>query len=313
MKTAVICNVQAGSASSAREAIETAAARRGWPLVVPPDGVSIPQVARQIVERGVERLVVAGGDGTLSQVVNGVAPYLERIRLGIVPAGTGNDLARSLGLTHIDVEGYFAAFESERWRAIDVVHAVLGPAAHVYFLNTANGGLGGAVAEDVDPRSKQLWSSFAYWLATLTQLAELQSYQVAIEYDGRNWRGEVYGVAIANGRYVGGGFKITPQAWLDDGFLDLTALPVLPTVDLLATGLNVALEREGAAEHLTRLRARRIHLHATPELPFSIDGELLRTADASFEVMPAALLVSPGPEPVALQNHTPHPAATARS
>ena len=313
MKAAVICNAGAGSANGIQEAIEAAAARRGWPLIVPPDTASIPQAARKAVERGMERLVVVGGDGTLSQVINGVAPYLERIRLGIVPAGTGNDLARSLGLMNADVESLFAALQAERWTAIDVVRAANGDASSFYFLNAANGGFGGVVAEDVDPQSKQLWSGYAYWIAAVSKLVELRPYHVEIDYDGQRWHGDVYGLAIANGRYLGGGFKIAPDAWLDDGFLDITAVPILPTMELLAAGLSFALERERATEQVTTFRARQIHVRATPDLPFSIDGETTRMMDAHFEVMPAALQVIPGPEPVALQGRANDPAEAIES
>jgi len=300
MKAAVICNAQAGSVTSTHETLEAAAARRGWPLIIPPDVAGIPQAARKAVERGLDRLVVVVGDGTLSQVLNGVAPYLDRIVLALLPAGTGNDLARSLGLLTADAESVFTALEAERWTAIDVVRAVHSDLGSSYFLNAANGGFGGVVAEDVDPRSKQLWSGFAYWMAAVTKLVDLRPYHVEVAYDDGSWHGDVYGLTIANGRFLGGGFKIAPRAWLDDGLLDVTAVPVLPAMELLAAGINFALEREQAGEHVTTFRAARIHIRSTPDLPFSIDGEPTRTLDTRFEVLPAALRVVAGPEPVAL-------------
>ena len=108
------------------------------------------------------------------------------------------------------------------------------------------------------------------------------------------------GVAVANGRFVGGGFPIAPYALLNNGFMDVTTVPVLPTIELMAAGMNFLLTRDHRNDRVRTYRVKRLHLVSEPPMPFSVDGEPIRPFDATFEVMPAALRIVTGVAPPAL-------------
>ena len=102
---------------------------------------------------------------------------------------------------------------------------------------------------------------------------------------------------VTNGIYVGGGFAIAPSAKLDDGLLNITAIPVLPVLELLAEGLNFALSGTLYPSSLLTFQARRVHVQSTPNMPFSFDGEPSLHVDAVFEVLPQALRIVTGEHP----------------
>jgi diacylglycerol kinase (ATP) len=259
------------------------------------------QVAAAVADAlasGVERLVVAGGDGTVHQVVEALAPGFPAIELAILPLGTGNDLARSLGLADGVEQAIDAALGGEAV-AVDAVR--LSTSDHEsWFVNVANGGFGGRVASDLSAEDKRRWGPLAYWMSSITMLAHPTAYQVRLTVDDEEHRLSVSGLAVANGRFVGGGFPVAPNARLDDGLLDVTAVDALPAFELMATGVDFALGRDHHTDQVHSFRGRTVRVRSDPDMPFSIDGEPSRRYDATFEVEPGALRVVPGPHPPAL-------------
>lgn len=257
------------------------------------------ELARAAIDQGYQRLIVAGGDGTVSRVINGIAPRFGDIELAILPLGTGNDMARSLGMPIDDTQAALElAFEGSV-AAVDLGR-VRG-ATDVYFVNAASGGAGGRVAKDVHSEDKARWGPMAYWVTAFSQLVKLQQYDVTLEVDDQRHQLQVYGVVVANGRFVGGGFPIAPRAAINDGLLDVTTIPVLPTLELLSAGLNYAMGRHEQVEQIGTFRGRRVHIVADPPIHFSIDGEPIQAIDTTFEILPHALRMVVGPQP-ALQS-----------
>ena len=111
-----------------------------------------------------------------------------------------------------------------------------------------------------------------------------------------------FGLTIANGRFVGGGFPISAGALLDDGYFDLVIIPQLSTVELISAGINYTLNRDPASASIMTLRAQRVAIRATPVLPFSFDGEPTQLLDARFEIAPRLLRVVAGERPAIKQN-----------
>lgn len=258
------------------------------------------QLVRQTVEEGFDRLIVAGGDGTLSQVTNALAPDFAGAELAVLPLGTGNDLARALGIPLDDLESAGRIALGGRARPIDVVRVHAASNEATYFLNVASGGFGGKVASDIQPGDKNRWGPFAYWLTAATELAALETYRVRAELDEITLELDLYGLGIANGRYVGGGFPIAPLAILDDGLLDVTTIPAIPTSELLLAGLNFTLGGKLSDGLVGSYRTKILTVHATPQMPFSVDGEPLRAIHGRFEVVSRALMIVPGQRPEAL-------------
>lgn len=300
MRVAVVFNAQAGTAGRIKDVLAKLSRQFEYELWATTGSGDATRLGRLAAERAIDRIVVAGGDGTVGQVVNGLAPRFDACELAILPLGTGNDLARSLGLSP-DQLGHAAewAFERPATR-IDLIRVEYNGELS-YVVNAATGGFGGKVAADVQTADKQRWGAFAYWMTAISHLTRLEEHQVTLTLDNESLSQKTYGIAIANGRFVGGGFPIAPSALLNDGRLDVTVIPVLPTLELLAAGLSFSLNPTLAEGRVRGYQARRVAIHAEPDVPFSLDGEPHRTMDACFEVLPGVLPIVSGPNPVALK------------
>lgn len=267
-----------------------------WPTRAPGDAF---RLARAAVQQQFDRIVVAGGDGSVGQVVQGIAPNFPPVELGILPFGTGNDLGRSLGINP-ELLGLASSYAFGSRRAqVDLIR--LHGTSHQYCVNVANGGFGGRVATDVQAVDKQRWGSLAYWMTSVMELVDMPQFSIELSLDdGPPLQQTVLGVAVANGRFVGGGFPIAPQAFMNDGWLEVVFVPVLPTFELMTAGLGFMLGFEQMPESVSMFRAKRVRLRSDPPMPFSIDGELALCADIGFEIMPAVLKILIGDYPAAI-------------
>jgi diacylglycerol kinase (ATP) len=298
-KTCLLLNSAAGSAAVAAETIREFVDRRQIPVRDAAQFGDAARLMQEVLHAGFERVIVAGGDGTIAQTVAALAPDFSRLELGIVPLGTGNDLARSLSIDAANLPAALEIAADGAARPIDLVQ-IEGGGPLSYLVNVASGGVAGKVAADVDADDKQLLGPFAYWLTAIGELADLQPYHVQLDLDNRRVELDLYGVYLANGRYVGGGFAVAPDALLDDGLLDVTAVPALSAWELLAAGMRITLGGNARDERLPRFRASRVHLVAEPDMHFSVDGEPTRAIEATLEVLPGALRIVPGPNAEAL-------------
>jgi YegS/Rv2252/BmrU family lipid kinase len=297
-RTCLIANPTAVEARGVAPLLARFSHAHGWKTICTRTADDARDQALSAMRQGARRVIVAGGDGTVSRVVDGLADDFARAELGIVPLGTGNDLARSLGIPLDDPESALTlALEGEATR-IDVVRYYDGHASH--FINAVTAGLGGRVAADITPENKARWGAFAYWITAGTELTDLPEYDVRLDIDQDTVALRVLGLAIANGRFVGGGFPIARDASLNDGLLDVTVIPVLPTLELLAAGLQYVAGLDPGADRIRTFKARSLSVASTPPMLFSIDGEPRREIEAAFDVMPRALQVVAGPRPGAL-------------
>lgn len=183
-------------------------------------------IARKAVNKGYELVIVFGGDGTLHEVVNGLAG--SDTALAIVPAGSGNDFARSLGLS------------KEPKQAISVIALCkkkrldLGRFDGRYFLNMGGLGFDADVAHRINGK-RLLRGQLAYLVAVLQTLGTYDSYRVEIRIDDQKLEEETIMVSVGNGQYVGGGFRLLPQASLEDGLLDIMVVRKISRLDIIRT------------------------------------------------------------------------------
>ena len=256
------------------------------------------RLAREAVRAGIERLVVAGGDGTLAEVATG----LLRARLGgyaevgVLPMGTGCDFARTLGVPR-DLDAALAVLRHGSARRIDAGYARYvgrdGQPGDSYFLNAASFGVSGLVVEITQRTTKRLGGTVAFALGTVRALLRHKSQRVRLTVDGRVVIDEeVVLVAAANGRHFGGGMRVAPEARLDDGWLDVVWLAHTPTWKLL-TKLPRLYRGTLLADPIVRWqRGRRIEADADPgAVALELDGEPLGTLPASVELLPGALAI----------------------
>lgn len=256
----------------------------------------VTERVRSAVDRGIDRLIVAGGDGTIRDAVCGLGPSFPPVALAVLPLGTGNDLARSIGVHTSIEEAVQVALDNPPCPA-DVVEVQINDERRSWCVNVANGGFGGEVANRMERSAKQRWGAFAYWMSTLGTLTDGPSYEIELALDDQEpSRRKVSGIAIANGRFLGGGFPVAQHARIDDGRLDVVLAPPMATHEFLQAGMDLAFGRSEQNDAIERHTARKVELRVASKIPFSVDGDLIDFRHGIFEVRPDALSVVAGPD-----------------
>jgi diacylglycerol kinase (ATP) len=251
------------------------------------------------VAEGASTVVAAGGDGTLNEVLNGLAPQqgddFPPLRLGVLPFGTGNDFVRSLGIPG-DAEAALRSLDAGRRHRVDVARVRFADGRRRYFLNMSAGGFSAAVGEAMDADGKRRWGALAYALSAAQVLSELRPFASHLVLDGEPLDLPLYLLLVANARYVAGGIPAAPTAHLDDGLLTLVAFPEMAPVEIAALLPRTLLGLHEEHESVVVRRARRIEVASEPAMPFNVDGEACDTTPLLFEALPGALEVIVGEE-----------------
>ncbi len=253
------------------------------------------RIAREGVRAGADRLVVAGGDGTLSEVVSGLlsAGLGSYAEIGVLPLGSGGDLARSLGIPN-GLEEALACIAGGKQRRIDAGRARFaqgGREVTTHFVNVASAGVSAPITRLVNRGSKLLGGRFAFALGAVRGLLQYRSPVLSARLDGELlYQGPAVLVAAANGRTFGGGMQIAPEARPDDGLLDVVVVGdfsrarLLRHLPALYRGTHLGIPGVFSA------RGRRLELEAAPgALGLELDGEPLGFAPALVEVLPDAV------------------------
>ena len=186
--------------------------------------------AAQAVRDGVDHLFVGGGDGTLNEVLNGVAHApggLDAITFGIVPLGTGNDFATAQGVPE-DIDEAIAQIFDSRPRSVDV-----GRVNDRYFVNVSAGGFIAEVSDAVNPQLKTIAGKFAYLLGGAQVAINYEPVRATIRASGKTDSRLLQTFAVCNSQLIGGGRRIAPHAVIDDGLLDACVIEAMPTVEFL--------------------------------------------------------------------------------
>lgn len=243
--------------------------------------------ARTALRKGCEMIVAAGGDGTLNEVVNGIGTTNSDVRLGLIPLGTGNDFARTLGLP-TDLDEAIAVLAAGQTRAIDLVRVTSDNVR--YFVNVSAGGFSGLVNEKLTPTMKKTWGPLAYLRGAVAALPQLRAYRTKVSFDKKKpLTLSLYNVVIANGRYVAGGRLIAPKASIDDGLLDIILIKERSAAELALLAAKVALGHHLSSDAIVFRRAAKVTVNSRPGMWFNVDGELVGNEPATFEVLPRAL------------------------
>jgi diacylglycerol kinase (ATP) len=251
----------------------------------------LTELARQAAEDGATQLVAVGGDGTVYEVVNGIAGR-EGVDLAVVPRGTGRDFVRTYGIPR-RLEDALRTARDGRIREIDLGRARFrswqGETAETYFANIASAGMSGAIAKRANETSKALGGKASYFWATFAVFARWRTSEITVTVDGESRRSRMHDVVVANGRYFGGGMMICPQAEPDDGFFDVLLIGNLTKRDLVLT-----LPKTYRGSHLPHpkaelLRGSAVEIDAPEPLPVELDGEQPGTTPARFDLVPRAV------------------------
>lgn len=255
-------------------------------------------LAEQAVKAGFDLIVAAGGDGTINECVNGIMLAGNRSKMplfGIIPLGSGCDFIRSIGIPRNPVEAARLLQRMHKKR-IDVGRVQYsnwsGEKSERYFVNVADVGVGGIVVKHAATaprlfgrRPNYLWGMILAVIKYRPQNVTLRS----ADYSSKSIR--VRNVVFANGKYFGRGFKVAPNAEIDDGNLDVVSLGDFSTAESIwhlpkmYSGTHLALSK------VHRFRTARVDIISDEEVLLELDGELTGTLPASFEIIPGALEV----------------------
>lgn len=243
---------------------------------------------------GFGHVVVAGGDGTVNSVVNGLMQSPQRPRLSVLPIGTANDFACSLGIPW-ELEAAAETVSAGRTAAIDVVK-ISGEDVTQWFVNVAAGGNSDEVTRRLTPEMKSRWGPLCYFRGALGVLPELKTFRARVQFDDEEAEScELWNLIIANGRTNAGRIEVAPRASLTDGMLDVILIEEGNWIDLSTLVVQYVIGDYITAEGVQYRHARRVRLHAEPPLRFSVDGEVLETHPVHFEVVPGAIEMTIGP------------------
>jgi diacylglycerol kinase (ATP) len=243
-------------------------------------------------------VVAAGGDGTINEVANGFFDGCERIaqptRLGLLPMGTGGDMRRTLGMSR-DIGEAAKVLVAGRARRLDAGRITCaGPGGEPvvrHFVNVADAGIGGDVADMVNGGFKVINGELTFTIAAAVTLLRWRNRRLRAVIDGEERDLVAQQVVVANCRYYGGGMEIAPPAVPDDGLLDLV---VVGDVGRLESMRLMGSVRSGA--HLTHPKiehrlVRRVEVSSDLPVGVDADGERPGALPAVFEVVPGALEV----------------------
>ncbi|HEY3218584.1 MAG TPA: diacylglycerol kinase family protein [Candidatus Limnocylindria bacterium] len=285
-----IVNPAAGKGAGARVALrlaaELSAAGLSADMVSTPAPGEAARLASAAVEDGYERVIAVGGDGTASEIANGLVG--SEVALALYPIGSGNDFARALGYPR-KREQLMPFLAQARPRRIDV-----GEVNGRVFLNAAGVGIDGHVAERIIASARVVGPTLGYFVGALVSIATYRPREMRVSIDGSVRRGKHLVVVAANGTHFGGGMHVAPNAKLDDGQLDIVV-----GGDLGRWASLVALAKLYRGTHvdgrtILSFRATRLDVELDEPLPMQSDGEASRAAALRVRVRPGALSVLAG-------------------
>lgn len=312
-KTVVVVNPRSQNGALGRRWPEIARtlARElgGFEHVVTEGPRDATRLAREALAGGAEVVVAIGGDGTIHEVANGFftdtgAPVRRGAALGVLPFGTGGDFRKTVGIPG-DLAAAAAILRAGEIRNIDVGRLSYrkggrdGDPASCVFVNIASFGIGGLVDQIVNSSSKWMGGTLSFFLATARAAVRYKNQRVRLVLDDKDDEAlelTINNVAVANGRYFGGGMHIAPDAVIDDGIFDVVAVGDVTALDMLRDGVKLYRGTHLGLPKIVVRRARKVEARPLDavDVLLDVDGEAPGALPATFEIVPAALpLVAP--------------------
>lgn len=280
----VLVNRRARRGAAFGDEVEGEFTRLGLEPVVERCASSDEIAARIIAHAGaVDGVVVAGGDGTLNAAAPGI--LATGLPLGVVPLGTANDLARTLGVP-LDPAEAVAVVAAGHTRAID-----LGEVNGRVFFNVASIGLAAELTRQLTRERKQRWGRLAYGLTALRVLADMRPFRAVVVAGRDTVVLRTLQVSVGNGRHYGGGLTVEESAEIDDGMLDLYSLNVQSVWRLAGMLGDLRRGAHGSWHEVHASRGTAFEIITRRPRPVSCDGELIATTPARFAIRPRAMAV----------------------
>lgn len=234
------------------------------------------KAARTAVERRYDIVIAAGGDGTINEVVNGIAEQSYRPKLGIIPVGTTNDFARALQIPR-DIVG-----AAEIIAKGDTIPVDIGRMNDKYFINIAGGGRLTELTYDVPSKLKTMLGQLAYYLKGMEMLPSIKATPLILEYDGKLFDGEAMLFLVGLTNSVGGFEKLAPNSSINDGMFSLLILKKTNLADFIRIA-TLALRGEHINDpKVIYTKANRIKVTSEEKVQLNLDGEYGGLLPAEF-------------------------------
>jgi diacylglycerol kinase (ATP) len=240
------------------------------------------QMARHGVEEGFEKIVAAGGDGTVNEVVNGLAGT--NVTLGLLPIGTMNVFATELGLPINDLELCWKIIENDSIRAVD-----LPKANRKFFVQLAGVGLDAQVVKETSSQLKRNFGPLSY-LISAAQIAARQPPQLFIQSEDASIDEGSF-VLVGNGRLYGGPFPFFKHAVIDDGLLDVIVFKRLGYLEIIKYLQDVVFSSDIRVPEIEYFQTRRLRVESHQSVPVEVDGELVGNCPVEFSLHERSLRV----------------------
>jgi diacylglycerol kinase (ATP) len=282
--TFVILNPAARGARTARLRQQVEQLAKGSTLCATSQAGEAERLARNAVAEGYQRIIAAGGDGTINEIVNGIAG--ENVALGLLPLGTMNVFAAELGLPVNNLANCWEIIERNRTHRVDLPRA-----NRKHFVQLAGVGLDAQVVKETSRAFKHSFGPLSY-LISAVQIASRTPPVLRIESEDAA-TGEGSFVLVGNGRLYGGRFPFFKQAVMDDGLLDVIVFKRLGYVDIIRYLQDVVFTPQISSPEVDYFQTK--HLRVTSEesvpVPVEIDGELVGSCPVEFKIRAGGLRV----------------------
>ena len=242
----------------------------------------LPDLIRKYRSR-VDLVIVAGGDGTLNASVEGLIDT--KLPLGILPLGTANDLARTLGIPESIPEAC-QVIANGKLEQID-----LGWVNGKHFFNVASLGLSVQITQQLDKEVKRRWGVLAYGITALQVVLQTRPFGAEIRLNGNSMRVKTVQIAVGNGRYYGGGMVVADNATINDRILDLYSLEIRHWWEMLPLLPAIRQGKQGKFPSVRILQGQEFEISTRRPRPINTDGEITTYTPAKFRLIPQALSV----------------------
>lgn len=281
-KTVVILNPAARGERAQRLHARVEALTRGALLCSTSRRGEAESLARSAAKEGFERVVAAGGDGTVNEVVNGLAGT--RAALGLLPLGTMNVFATELGLPSGDLGRCWQIIQEEKARSVDL------PSANgKHFVQLAGVGFDAQVVKETSMAFKRSFGPLSY-LVSAAQIAARRPPRLRIESENAVTEEGSF-VLVGNGRLYGGPFPFFKQAVIDDGLLDVLVFKRLNYIEIVRYMQDVIFSSQITSPEVEYFQTKSLRVTSDVTVPVEIDGELIGNCPVEFKIRRRGLRV----------------------
>lgn len=280
----LLINPQARRGGETLDAIVGRLHKGGLDIAIEPFS-ALPEMARDIarLRENADIIILCGGDGTIAS--GAMAVEESGLPLGIIPLGTANDLARTLGIP-MDLLQAADVILSGQTRRID-----LGSVNGHAFFNVASIGLSADLAQGLEPETKKRFGRLGYALAAARVLMKSRPFTARIKEKGEITQVKTFQIAVGNGRHYGGGNVVQEDAEIDDGHLDLYSLEMSNVWKLAGMLRAFRSGTHGAWKEVRTARCVEFEIETKRPMPVNTDGEIVTSTPAKFLVHPKAITV----------------------